>query len=314
MELEPRTSAPAHATGAVEFVDLSAIEEDATFRLREEGDVSALASSMGRLGQLVPLELRLLSAAPDAPLRYQLLAGFRRVAALKLLRRERALARVHPGFSDEDAWALALAQGLLTEPLDRAAVAALGLRLAHDGTAPWAAELIDEALVRAPIEPELRERFFDFLGTPEAAGAPSGPSDDAGLDGEPMTGDEGYLAALDGAPAGDEPVPAAEAAPADEADSEADSDSDSDSENEAEAEGEAEAEAEAGEGEEAVEVTPEELSSDLAIRLYDLNADLLLAWESWADLPPEGRRAIVEQARWIAGLLPRLEEGAEDER
>lgn len=304
MELEPRTAAPAHATGAVEFVDLSAVEDDATFRLREEGDVSSLASSMGRLGQLVPLELRLLPAAPEASPRYQLVAGFRRVAALKLLRRERALARVHPGFSDEDAWALALAQGLLTEPLDRAAVAALGQRLAQSGTAPWAAELLDEALVRAPVEPELRERFFDFLGTPEAAGGPAGPSDDAGLDGEPMTGDEGYLAALDGAQAGEEPVAA----------SEADAETETETETEAVAGTEAEAEVGAGEGDEAVEVTPEELASDLAIRLYELNADLAVAWESWADLPPEGRQAIVEQARWIADLLPRLEEGVEEER
>ena len=34
MELEPRTTAPAHATGAVEFVPLAAISDDGTFRLR----------------------------------------------------------------------------------------------------------------------------------------------------------------------------------------------------------------------------------------------------------------------------------------
>ena len=71
---------------------------------------------------------------------------------------------------------------------------------------------------------------------------------------------------------------------------------------------------EAGEAEEAVEVTPEELASDLETRLYEVNADLLVAWESWADLPEEGRRAILEQLRWIADLLPRLSEGAEEER
>jgi hypothetical protein len=293
MELEPRTSAPAHATGAVEFVDLASIDGDATFRLREEGDVSALAASLGRLGQLVPLEVRPLPGANGATPRYQLVAGFRRMAALGMLRRERALARVHEEFSDEDAWGLALAQALLTEPLDRAAVAALGQRLAASGAAPWAEELLDEALVRAPVEPELRERFFEFLGTPAAEGAAPGPSDDVGLDGEPTTGDEGYLAALDGSPAGGEPVgaPRKDAVP--------------DAE---EASG-----PETGEGDETVEVTPEELAADLAVRLYEVNTDLALAWESWADLPLEGRRAIIEQARWIAGLLPRLEEGVEDE-
>ena len=62
MELEPRTTAPAHATGAVEFVALEDVSGDATFRLRDEGDVGPLAASMGRLGQLVPIELRPLAA------------------------------------------------------------------------------------------------------------------------------------------------------------------------------------------------------------------------------------------------------------
>ena len=49
MELEPRTEVPVHATGTVGFVSLASIVADATFRLREEGDISALASSIGRL-------------------------------------------------------------------------------------------------------------------------------------------------------------------------------------------------------------------------------------------------------------------------
>jgi hypothetical protein len=57
-----------------------------------------------------------------------------------------------------------------------------------------------------------------------------------------------------------------------------------------------------------VEVTPEELADDLAARLYEVNADLAVAYEAWTELPEEGRRMIVEQARWIADLLPRLEE------
>jgi ParB-like chromosome segregation protein Spo0J len=230
MELAPRTTAPAHATGAVEFIDLVAVSEDDTFRLREEGDVSALAASIGRLGQLVPLELRPREAPEGGPPRYQVVAGFRRVAALRLLRRERALARVHPAMPDEDAWAMALAQALLGEPLLRTEVSSLRERLAREGQAPWAADLLDEATLRAPLEPGLRERFLEFLAAAREA--------------------------EDGAP---------------------------------------------------VEVTPEELASDVARRLYEVNADLAVAFEAWADLPPDGRRAILAQARWIAGLLPMLE-------
>jgi hypothetical protein len=281
MELEPRTQAPAHATGAVEFIPLSLIDGDATFRVREEGDISALAASLGRLGQLVPLELRPMpGSSPEGP-RYQIVSGFRRVAALRMLRRERALARIHATFSDEDAWGLALSQALLTEPLDRAAVEALRARLEPAGVAAWALELLDEALVRAPVEPELRERFYEFLGAPEAAG----PSDDVGLDGDPAPEEAAELAALDAAPSED--------AVADETSG---------------PEGSSEVE---GEGAE-VEVTPEELATDLARRMYEVNADLAVAVEAWADLPPEGREAIVEQARWIAQILPSLEQDPEE--
>ncbi|HYD43584.1 MAG TPA: ParB N-terminal domain-containing protein [Anaeromyxobacter sp.] len=300
MELEPRTHAPVHATGAVEFVPLSAIADDATFRLREEGDVSALAASMGRLGQLVPLELRPLPGAAGAIPRYQVVSGFRRIAALRLLRRERALARVHPAFSDEDAWGLALSQALLTEPLDRAAVEKLRERLEPSGAArvaPWAAELLDEAVVRAPVEPELRERFFDFLTTPEVS------SGDAALDGEAAQEEASELAALD---AGQEGAVAEEHLGPDGVETRADEDQAGVEPAVAEAEA-----AEDASGEE-VEVTPEELATDLARRMYEVNADLAVAWEAWADIPPEGRAAIVEQARWIAELLPSMEQEPEE--
>ncbi len=276
MELEPRTSAPAHATGAVEFVDLSAVAEDATFRLREEGDVAMLAASMGRLGQLVPIELRALAGAPGEPVRYQVVAGFRRVAALRLLRRERALARVHRQLSDEDAWALALAPPLVAEPIDRAGLEALRERLAQDGMAPWAEELVDEALVRAPVDPELRERFLEFLDAPP--GSAGQTSDEVGLDGHAGAEDIPDVVTMDGArgAAADDREPAEP--PEDE-----------------------------GAGQAPVEVTPEELAEDLSARLYEINQDLALAYESWEELPRAGRRDILAQARWIADLVARLD-------
>jgi len=174
VNLEPRTHAPAHATGAVEFVPLAAVAGDATFRLRDEGDVAALAASIGRLGQLAPVELRRLPGTPEGAPRYQVISGFRRVAALRMLLRERVLARVHASLPDEDAWAIALVQPLLTEPLDAPAVEALRERLAGVPHAAWADELLEEALVRAPVTPEQRERFYQFLG-----GAPA-PEEEAG--------------------------------------------------------------------------------------------------------------------------------------
>jgi ParB-like chromosome segregation protein Spo0J len=237
VELEPRTTAPRQLTGAVEYVPLDSIADDVTFRLREEGDVSALAASLGRVGQLVPVELRPLpGAGTDGP-RYQLVAGFRRVEALRCLLREQVLARVHPKLDDDDAWGIALCEALLREPLDGAALEALRERLGELRAAPWAAELIDEALVRAPVAPEEREPFLAWLR------------------GEPAPAREGE----DGS-----------------------------------------------EGEETVEITPEELAEQLATDMYEVNADLALASEAWDHLPEEGKRAIVEQARYVAALLPHL--------
>lgn len=234
MDLEPRTSAPAHATGAVEFVPLGDVVQDETFRLREPGDVSDLATSIGRLGQLHPVELRLLPGARAGEPRWQVVAGFRRLAALRLLQRDRVLARLHDALSDDDAWGLAAVHALLTEPLGAVELEALRERLRQVGVT-WADDLVDGAEGRAPVPPELRERFHAFLRQAR---------------------------------------PAAEASPG---------------------------------ADQTVELSPEELVDDLLRRLYELNIDLVAAWEAWAELPAEGRRQIVEQARYLAELFPFME-------
>jgi hypothetical protein len=273
MDLEPRTTAPAHATGAVEFISLADVDDDPTFRLREPGELSALAASIGRLGHLVPVELRPMPGlGPEDPPRYQVVAGFRRLAALRLLARERVLARVHENLDDDDAWAIALAQALLGEPLRAPELETLRARLAGTRVAGWADELVDEALVRAPVEPDQREAFFAFL-TGAAAPAP-----------EPASGDEDADADVDELGAGEparahRPAPAAVPAAAPEPEP-----------------------AEAG----PVEVTPEELAGELAAKLSDVVQDLAVAFEAWADLPADGRRAILEQARYVAELYPHL--------
>lgn len=165
MVLDPelRTTAPAQATGAVDFVPLGQISENTTFRLREPGDVSDLAAAIGRLGQLAPVELRPLPGATDSGPRWQVIAGFRRLEALRMLQREQVLARIHERLPDEDAWALALSHALLTEPLSVEAVEAIRRRLDISGSDTWALELIDDARARAPVAAELRERLLELL-------------------------------------------------------------------------------------------------------------------------------------------------------
>jgi hypothetical protein len=252
MEPEPRTTVPAHATGAVELVRLSSVSEDGTFRLRDEGDVSELAASIGRLGQLVPVELRWLPDAADGQPRYQPICGFRRLAALRMLARDRVLARVHGTLADDDAWALALTDVLLREPLIASELDALRERLAEVWTVPWAAELVDAALGRAPVDPALRERFAEFIEGARGGSAVKEPVQD-----EPVQIET----------AQDETAQ-----------------------------------------DETVEVTPEELAEDLPRRMFEVNQDLVVAIDAWEDLPAEGRRRILEQARWIATeILPVLE-------
>ena len=100
------------------LISLDRVELDERFRVRshEEGDVTALATDIARLGQLFPVDLRL--KGPD---QYVLITGFRRVAALKFLQREKVLARLHPELSDDDATLLALAEGIHSQPVKRAA-------------------------------------------------------------------------------------------------------------------------------------------------------------------------------------------------
>jgi ParB-like chromosome segregation protein Spo0J len=145
--------------GGFETLPLTQIEDDATFRLRPEGDVAGLAQSIARSGQLVPIEVRL-----RGPGRWQLVAGFRRVAALKLLRREKVLARLHDDLGDEEALALALVDDLAHRVLSREELEALRGDLQRRGWYGAAAqEAVERALGEAPPPPEPEELDLDVF-------------------------------------------------------------------------------------------------------------------------------------------------------
>jgi len=105
--VEPGAAPRLERAAAVQeqLVPLEALEDDDAFQLRPPGDVGRLAMDLARLGQAFPVEVRRREGAD----RFQLIAGFRRVAALRFLQRTAVRARVHDRLSDEDALLIALA-------------------------------------------------------------------------------------------------------------------------------------------------------------------------------------------------------------
>jgi ParB family chromosome partitioning protein len=145
--------------GNLDVLPLSQIEDDPAFRLRPEGDVGGLAQSLARVGQLLPVEVRL-----RGPGRWQLVAGFRRVSALRLLKRDAVLARLHDSLSDEEAMAIALAAAVSPRPLTRDELVALRERLEAEGHYdPAAQEVLERALGEAPLPPEPEEQDLDIF-------------------------------------------------------------------------------------------------------------------------------------------------------
>jgi ParB-like chromosome segregation protein Spo0J len=127
--------------GELALLRLEQVDADTSMKLRDEGDIDSLATSIAKLGQLFPVELRQLPLE-----RFQVITGFRRIAALRLLHRERVLARVHADLSDEDALRLALADLLEGRGADREELTALRGRLEEQGRLTGS---VQEALQRA---------------------------------------------------------------------------------------------------------------------------------------------------------------------
>jgi hypothetical protein len=140
------------------LIPLDRVDADDLFRLRaaapDEDDVSALATDIARLGQLFPIDVRL--KAPD---RFQVITGFRRVAALKMLQREKVLARLHTDLADDDALLMALASAIHGKALAREELEAARERLSTEGRlSPAARDMLQRALSEedglAPAEVE----------------------------------------------------------------------------------------------------------------------------------------------------------------
>ncbi|RKH36246.1 chromosome partitioning protein ParB [Corallococcus praedator] len=137
---------------------LERLEEDTTFRLRDEGDVSELATDLARLGQLFPVDVR-----PRGEERYQLICGFRRVAALRFLKRDQVQVRVHEELSDEDALLLSLAEAIHASPVEHDTLEAKRDSLEAEGrlTAP-VRDMLEKALAtEETLAPEGVEEEID---------------------------------------------------------------------------------------------------------------------------------------------------------
>jgi ParB family chromosome partitioning protein len=139
-------------------IALEQVDEDATFRIRPEGEISKLATDIARLGQLFPVDVR-----PSGPNRYQIVCGFRRVAALRFLKRDLVQARIHTSLSDEDALLLALAAAIHASPVDREQLEATRAQLEAEGRLSAATrDMLEKALATDDsLAPESTEEEVD---------------------------------------------------------------------------------------------------------------------------------------------------------
>jgi hypothetical protein len=143
------------------LIPLERVDEDGSFLVRNEAeleDVAGLATDIARLGQLYPIDVRL--RPPD---RFQIITGFRRVAALRFLQREKVLARLHTDVSDADATLMSLASAIHSKNVGVDALQATRTALEEAGRLPPAArDMLDKALSSGDdLAPEQVEEEVD---------------------------------------------------------------------------------------------------------------------------------------------------------
>jgi len=97
------------------------------------------------------------------PDRFQIICGFRRVAALRFLQRDKVLARLHTDLSDEDALHMALAAAIHAEPVSSEELAELKQRLESEGRLSAATrDMLEKALAEDDsLAPENVEEEVD---------------------------------------------------------------------------------------------------------------------------------------------------------
>ncbi|MGV3619634.1 MAG: ParB N-terminal domain-containing protein [Archangium sp.] len=143
------------------LIPLDRVDEDATFMVRDAAeleDVAGLATDIARLGQLFPIDVRLVP--PD---RFQVITGFRRVSALRFLQREKVLARLHTDVSDGDATLMSLASAIHAKSVSSEALSALREKLdAEARLSPSARDMLEKALTTEDgLAPENVEEEVD---------------------------------------------------------------------------------------------------------------------------------------------------------
>ncbi|MBL8913214.1 MAG: ParB N-terminal domain-containing protein [Archangium sp.] len=143
------------------LIPLERVDESQTFMVRDPAaldDVAALATDIARLGQLFPIDVRLVP--PD---RFQIITGFRRVAALRFLQREKVLARLHTDLTDSDATLMSLASAIHSKNVGADALAAAKAELEEEGRlSPAARDMLEKALATEDnLAPEEVEEEVD---------------------------------------------------------------------------------------------------------------------------------------------------------
>ncbi len=143
------------------LIPLDRLDEDTDYLMRDGAeleDIAALATDIARLGQLFPIDVRL--RPPD---RFQVITGFRRVAALRFLQREKVLARLHTDLSDADSVLMSLASAIHSRSVGAEALTAIRAELESSGRlSPSARDMLEKALSSGDdLSPESVEEEVD---------------------------------------------------------------------------------------------------------------------------------------------------------
>ena len=139
---------------------------DYTFRLRKKDDnIAALTVELARLGQLMPIDVRLLPSN-----RFQVITGFRRVEALRFLHRDKVIARIHLDLSDTDAWQLALASSIHASQASKVSLVELQKSLEETGQLkPMLRDMLERALAVGLVNADTREEEDEEVEADELA-------------------------------------------------------------------------------------------------------------------------------------------------